>query len=116
MTTWNFENNAIVNNKTMIVKVFFSNGYIPQLRAGKFGDDKVFITYVFTSDPYESNIYNGTTPNFFLIDVNKSKKLKSDVKLNKLLMNLNEDLRTFEDGVLIWATANKEGKLSIIKI
>ena len=60
--------------------------------------------------------FMSTTPNFFLIDVNKSKKLKTDVKLNKLLMNVNEDLRTFEDGVLIWATANKEGKLSIIKI
>jgi len=31
-------------------------------------------------------------------------------------MNTNEDLRTFEDGVLIWATANKEGKLTINKI
>ena len=115
MTTWKFENNRVSNNKTMIVKVL-SSGNITQVRAGKFGDDKVFITYASTSDPYDFYLYNGATPNFFLIDVSKSKKLKSDVKLNKLLMNVNEDLRTFEDGVLIWATANKEGKLSIIKI
>ena len=31
-------------------------------------------------------------------------------------MNTNEDLRTFYDGVLIWATANKNGKLVINKI
>ena len=31
-------------------------------------------------------------------------------------MNTNEDLRTFEDGVLIWATSNKQGKLTINKI
>ena len=31
-------------------------------------------------------------------------------------MNTNEDLKTFEDGVLIWATSNTEGKLYINKI
>ena len=31
-------------------------------------------------------------------------------------MNANEDLRTFDDGVLFWATSNSEGKLVIDKI
>ena len=31
-------------------------------------------------------------------------------------MNTNEDLKTFNDGVLIWASTNKEGKLIIHKI
>ena len=34
----------------------------------------------------------------------------------KRLMNTNEDLRTFSDGTLIWATANSDGKLVINKI
>ena len=120
ITTWQFENNKIVNNKTMIVNEF-SSEYVMQIRAGKFGDDKVFITY---SDMPDDQIYKrlfgdipkGTTPYFYLIDITNHKKLKSGVKLDKLLMNTNEDLRTFEDGVLIWATSNKDGKLSIIKI
>ena len=40
----------------------------------------------------------------------------SDEKYDKLLMNTNEDLRTFRDGVLIWGGANKDGKLVIHKI
>ena len=31
-------------------------------------------------------------------------------------MNTNEDLKTFNDGVLIWASTNKEGTLIIHKI
>ena len=31
-------------------------------------------------------------------------------------MNTNEDLRTFNDGVLIWATSNSKGKLVINKV
>ena len=35
---------------------------------------------------------------------------------DKLLMNTNEDLRTFKDGVLIWAAADKDKNLVINKI
>ena len=118
MTTWQFQNDEIKNNKTMVVKTFESGKNIMHVRAGKFGDDKVFITYMETTSANTAlgNVPKGTIPNFFLIDVPNRKKLKSDVKLAKLIMNTNEDLRTFEDGVLIWATSNKDGKLSIIKI
>ena len=119
MTTWQFKNNKIVNNKTMIVKKFASGKNVIQVRTGKFGDDKAFITYIETTSEggnYYGNVLEGTTPYFFLIDVPNRKKLKSDVKLTKLIMNTNEDLKIFGDGVLIWATSNKEGKLYIIKI
>ena len=119
MTTWTFENNKIANKKTMTVKTFPSGKNIMQVRAGKFGSDKVFITYMETTTEggnMYGNVPKGTTPYFFLIDVPNRKKLKSDVKLTKLIMNTNEELRTFGDGVLIWATSNKDGKLSIIKI
>ena len=117
MTTWQFANNKMTNIRTMTVKTFTSGKTVMQVRAGKFGDDKVFITYMdTTSGSYYGNVESGTTPYFFLIDVPNRKKLKSDVKLTKLIMNTNEDLRTFGDGVLIWATSNKDGKLSIIKI
>ena len=118
MTTWKFENNEITEQKTKIVKEF-STGNVMQVRAGKFGDDKVFITYsdtTGTGGQGYGNVPKGTTPYFYLYEITKQKKLKSDVKLTKLIMNTNEDLRTFEDGVLIWATSNKDGKLSIIKI
>ena len=117
MTTWQFDNSKMTNIKTMTVKTFTSGKTVMQVRAGKFGDDKVFITYMdTTSGSYYGNVPSGTTPYFFLIDVPNRKKLKSDVKLTKLIMNTNEDLRTFGDDVLIWATSNKDGKLSIIKI
>ena len=117
MTTWKFENEKIVNNKTTIIRAFSGTEYISQVRAGKFGDDKVFITYSFVSNKNDQYyVLKGVIPNFALIDVSNSKKIKVNVKHNKLLMNTNEDLRTFGDGVLIWATANKDGKLSIIKI
>jgi hypothetical protein len=90
-----------------------------QVRAGKFGDDQVFIMYSETTGAGGQgygNVPKGTTPKFYLIDITKSKKLKQDVSLSKLIMNTNEDLRTFDDGVLIWATSNKDGILSVIKI
>ena len=119
MTTWKFENNKITTVKTMTVKTFASGKNVMQVRAGKFGDDKAFITYMETTNEGGNgygNVPKGITPYFFLIDAPNRKKLKSDVKLTKLIMNTNEDLRTFGDGVLIWATSNKDGKLSIIKI
>ena len=118
MTTWQFENNKITNEKTIEVKVF-STGNVMQVRAGKFGDDQVFITYsetTGTGGQGYGNVLKGTTPYFTLIEITKLKKLKQDIKLDKLIMNTNEDLRTFDDGVLIWATSNKDGMLSIIKI
>ena len=90
-----------------------------QVRAGKFGDDKVFITYMDTTSEggnWYGNVPKGTTPYFCIYNVTTSKKVKADAKLSKLIMNTNEDLRTFGDGVLIWATSNSNGQLSIIKI
>ena len=101
----------------MIVKAFSSEILIQQVRAGKLGDNLVFITYSSTSSQVaQFRLEAGTIPNLFLIEVTKLKRLKSDVKYNKLLMNKNEDLRTFENGDLIWATANKDEKLTIFKI
>ena len=119
MTTWKFENNKITNTKTISVKTFASGKNVMQVRAGKFGDDKVFITYMDTTSEggnWYGNVPKGTTPYFCIYNVTTSKKVKADAKLTKLIMNTNEDLRTFGDGVLIWATSNANGQLSIIKI
>ena len=42
-------NNKITNTKTISVKTFASGKNVMQVRAGKFGDDKVFITYMDTT-------------------------------------------------------------------
>ena len=118
MTTWKIENDKAVNNKTNVIKVLES-GYILQVRAGKYGDDKVFIIYAKDTNPgfnRYGSIYQGTIPKLYIINVSTNQKIKDDVTIDKLLMNTNEDLRTFYDGVLIWATANKNGKLVINKI
>ena len=118
MTTWEFTDNKISNNKTMIVKTFDSNN-VMQVRAGRYGDDKVFIIYSETTKSGGNsygNVQKGTTPKLYIIKPKEQQILVSDEIYEKLLMNTNEDLRTFEDGVLIWATANTEGKLTINKI
>ena len=102
MTTWKFENNKITNTKTISVKTFASGKNVMQVRAGKFGDDKVFITYMDTTSEggnWYGNVPKGTTPYFCIYNVTTSKKVKADAKLSKLIMNTNEDLRTFADGV-----------------
>ena len=118
LTTWKFENETITNIKTIEVKVFES-GNIMQVRAGRYGDDKVFITYSNITNPRDYRygfIEMGTIPYFYIIDISTLKILKKDIKLDKLIMNTNEDLKTFYDGVLIWASTNKEKKLVINKI
>lgn len=118
MTTWKIENDQAVNNKTIEIKELES-GYIMQVKAGKYGDDKVLIIYVennYSGFNGYGSIYKGTVPKLYIINVSTSEEIKDDVTIDKLLMNTNEDLRTFYDGVLIWATANKNGKLAINKI
>ena len=72
MTTWTFENNKIANNKTMTVKTFASGKNVMQVRAGRFGNDKVFITYMDTTSQGGNgygNVPKGTTPYFCIYDV-----------------------------------------------
>ena len=90
-----------------------------QLRAGKYGDDKIFITYAeitYSGNGGYGSISKGTIPRVYVIKIPDMTTLINDKIYDKLLMNTNEDLRTFEDGVLIWATSNTEGKLTINKI
>ena len=118
MTTWKFTGNKISDIQTTEIKIFESNN-VMQVRAGRYGDDKVFIIYSETSYPGGNsygNVQKGTTPKLYIIKLPGKDFLVNDETYDKLLMNTNEDLRTFEDGVLIWATANKEGKLTINKI
>ena len=90
-----------------------------QLRAGKFGDNKLFIIYSPTTIKGNNgygNVPRGTIPNIFIIEFPSFKFIINDQKVDNLLMNTNEDLRTFNDGVLIWATSNSKGKLVINKV
>ena len=120
ITTWKFINNQITNNKTTEIKIFEKGkGNVMQIRAGKYGDDQVFIIYGETNNEGANGygyISKGTIPKVYIINISTLKKIKTDVTIDKLLMNTNEDLKTFYDGVLIWATANKNGKLVINKI
>ena len=118
VTTWKFENNKITSNKTYEIKVF-NTGNIMQLRAGKYGDDKIIIIYSET-ESYGHNWYGfiarGTIPKVFILSVSNMQIIINDKIYDKLLMNTNEDLRTFRDGVLIWGATNEDGKLVIYKI
>ena len=118
ITTWKFQNDKIVNNQTYIIKEFTS-GNLMQLRAGKYGNDKIIIIYGETDKAGNNgygNIAKGTRPKVFVISVSDMNKIVNDQSYNNLLMNTNEDLRTFRDGVLIWGGADSEGKLVIHKI
>ena len=118
ISTWKFEDNKIANNKTYEIKVF-NTGNLMQLRAGKYGDDNIVIIYAETEKAGNNgygNVEKGTVPKVFVIRVSDMQIIINDKIYNKLLMNTNEDLRTFRDGVLIWGAANKDGKLVINKI
>ena len=118
-TTWKFEDNKITSNKTQVIKNFGEDNNVMQLRAGKYGDNKLIIIYAPTTEKgnhYYGNVIKGTIPRIFVIELPSFKFIKNDEEANNLLMNTNEDLRTFDDGVLIWATSNSEGKLVINKI
>ena len=117
LTTWELKDKQIVNNQTLAVKIFPKDKNVGQIRAGKFGDDKVFIAY------YETNQLGrivtqeaGCKPKVFIIQVNTLTILESDIFIDKLYINSNDDFQTFNDGVLIWASTNEKGKLVINKI
>ena len=110
VSTWKFSNDKIHSNTTREIKIF-SNDIDVRVRGGKFGDDKVFIIYNFTSPTNK-----GKHPNVFIIQLPNFEYIKKDVYYKDLLMNTCEDFKTFDDGVLIWATSNIDGKLVINKI
>jgi len=119
MTTWKFIDNKITNKTITEIKVFEDKNNVMQVRAGRYGDDKVFIIY--SETPYSGgngygNVPKGTISKLYIIKLPEIEYIVTNMTYDNLLMNTNEDLRTFEDGVLIWATANKEGKLTINKI
>ena len=118
MTTWKLINNVISNNVTKEIRIFPQGLNDAQVRCGKFGDDKVFIMYNESTYARGLNyrIFPGSIPKITIIQLEPYKVLKSDITINKLYMNSNEDLKTFHDGVLIWASANKEQNLVINKI
>ena len=121
ITKWEFEtkNESFINNKTIEIKVF-ENETLMQVRAGRYGDNKVFIIYSYK--PKNSKDFGwgyvdmGTIPYLCIFDISTSKIIKDGIKMDKFVMNTNEDLKSFNDGVLIWASTNKEGKLIIQKI
>ena len=118
-TTWKFEDNKITSDEIKIIKNFGSDNNVMQLRAGKLGDDKLVIIYsptTLSGSNWYGNIPKGSIPKVFVIELPSFNFLKNDEVIDNLLMNTNEDLRTFDDGVLIWATSNENGKLTINKI
>ena len=118
ITTWKFSDKEIKEEKVQEIKVF-ETGNIMQIRGGKFGDDKVFIIYQETNSAghnYYGNIPKGSIPKVFIVKLPDFEIIKNDEKMDNLLMNTNEDLRTFRDGVLIWATTDSENNLVINKV
>ena len=90
-----------------------------QVRAGKLGDDKILITYLeitTVGHAYYGNIPKGSVPKIFVIKLPDFEFIKNDEKIDDLLMNTNEDLRTFRDGVLIWGSCDADNNLVINKV
>ena len=118
-TLWKFENKQYINKETKVIKNFGEDNNIIQLRIGKYGDNKLLIIYTSTKTKGSNlnvTVGEGTIPNLFVIELPSFKYLANDQQYDNLLMNTNEDLRTFDDGVIIWATANSSGNLVINKI
>ena len=119
VTSWKFEDNKITDIKTYEIKIFEKTKNVMQLRAGKYGSDYIFIIYAET-DSLGHNGYGrinkGTKPKVYVLQVPSMTKIINDQLYDNLLMNTNEDLRTFKDGVLIWGGADTEGNLVIHKI
>ncbi len=121
VSTWNFVDNQITNNKTKEIKISKTD-IVMSLRAGKYGDDKIIIIYNETKETkidtfdFRRNIPKGTIPKVFVITVPDMSIVINDKIYDELIMNTNEELRTFRDGVLIWGSANKDNKLVINKI
>ena len=118
VSTWNFVDNRITNNKTSEIKISKTD-IVMSLRSGKYGDDKIIIIYNETKSDtldYRRYIPKGTIPKVFVIRVPDMEVIINDQTYDELIMNTNEELRTFRDGVLIWGSANEDNKLVINKI
>ena len=118
MTTWKFYNGEILDITVKEIKIF-ETGNVMQVRAGKYGNDKVIITYLGTTRSghnYYGNIPMGSSPNIFVVKLPDFSFIINDEKMDDLLMNTNEDLRTFSNGILIWATSDSSNYLVINKI
>ena len=109
----------VIDKEIKIIKNFGQNNNVMQLRAGKLGDDKLFIIYAPTTTSGShryGNVPRGTVPRVFVIELPNFIFKEDDKQIEGLLMNTNEEIRTFQDGVLNWATSNSNGNLTINKV
>ena len=92
--TWTFERKIEIytNFKTLKLKIF-ENETIMNVRAGKYGDDKVFIIYSFkpmkSKDISYGYVDMRTIP--YIFDISTSKIIKDGIKMDKFVINTNKD-------------------------
>ena len=95
ISTWKFNNSKIEQTNVTEVKVLETNN-VMNLRAGKFGNDKVFIMYHETSisgHNYYGNVPRGTVPKIFVIRLPDFEFIRDDVKIDSLLTLCTELLQ-----------------------
>ena len=108
VTTWKLSNGKIISNQTKEIIIFDDAQSLIRFRAGKYGNDKIFIMF-------SGYIHEGPPPNVTVIQLPNFNCLVDNKIITNIVMNSAEDLRTFDDGVLIWASTQKD-KLVINKI
>ena len=89
ITTWKFINGKIEQTTFKEIKVL-EKGNIMQVRAGKLGDNEVFITYLHTNSSghnYYGNIPRGSSPKVFVVKLPNFELIKNDETDNYLVIN-----------------------------
>lgn len=125
LLSWKFEN-AITKNETKTLVSLDSSKDVNQVRSGRLGEDYIVFFYNESngaSSIYPGSLKKGSKPKVYIYHIGQGNFIVNGKSVdemglsnNNLFMSSNEDMRTFDDGVLIWASVGSDGKIYVNKL
>ncbi len=117
--TWKLNDGEISNNVTKTIVQLDTSIDVNQVRAGRYGEDYIIILYSkneSTSSRYPGNLIKGSQPIIYVLNISSGNIIENGGSKSGIYMPTNEDMRTFDDGVLIWSGIGENGQIYIHKI
>ena len=117
--TWKLNDDSISENVTHTIVALDTSIDVNQVRAGRYGEDYIVVLFSknsSTASTYPGNLVKGSQPTIYIINISSNTIIERDVTKTGVYMPSNEDMRTFDDGVLIWSGVGENGQIYIHKM
>ena len=117
--TWKLTDGVISDTVTTEIVRLDTSIDVNQIRAGRYGEDYIIILFSkseTTASTYPGYLNKGSQPTIYVLNINDGSIIENGSTKTGIYMPTNEDMRTFDDGVLIWTGIGENGQIYIHKL